>query len=85
MWVTMSVMLSSDVRTRVGPNTRAKFLGSIWGTKTRDVSRGKILGNTLVFCAQGDLILLRVVCHFLQVANQELQCVEIVIWKVVKL
>lgn len=34
MWVTMSVMLSSEVRTSVGPNTRARFLGSIWGTKT---------------------------------------------------
>lgn len=30
MWVTMWVMLSSVVRTRVGPNTMARFLGSIW-------------------------------------------------------
>lgn len=29
MWVTMCVMLSSDVLTRVGPNTIARFLGSI--------------------------------------------------------
>lgn len=29
MWVTMWVMLSSVVRTSVGPNTMARFLGSI--------------------------------------------------------
>ena len=34
MCVTMSVMLSSDVRTSVGPNTRARFLGSIWTADT---------------------------------------------------
>lgn len=55
------------------------------GNKDKDCKQEKIFTNTLGFCAQGDLILLRVVCHFLQVANQELQCVEIVIWEVVKL
>ena len=30
MWFTMLVMLSSEVRTSVGPNTMARLRGSIW-------------------------------------------------------
>lgn len=54
--------------------------------RNRDrVSAGRIFPNTLVVCALGDLVLLRVVRHFLQVAHQELQSVEVVVWKVMEL
>lgn len=52
MWVTMSVMLSSDVLTRVGPNTRAKFLGSIWKRRQSYVNKQLVSIKLIVICTR---------------------------------
>lgn len=69
MWVTMSVMLSSDVLTRVGPNTRAKFLGSIWKRCQSYVNKQPVSIHFHLYLLSwgllGYLILFRVIRHFL--------------------
>lgn len=84
MWVTMWVMLSSVVRTRVGPNTMARFLGSIWWREAFYTAalRRRPAGDAP---RRRYLVLLAVFSHGFQVSREELQSLVMMVGQLVEL